>query len=53
VGISVETTVMNFPFMTLRNNKERPEPVLFCANELIGSNPKSVKPALEKLFVKK
>jgi UDP-N-acetylglucosamine 2-epimerase (non-hydrolysing) len=49
-GITEETTVMGVPCMTLRNNTERPETVDVGTNELIGTNPKSIKPALEKLF---
>ena len=49
-GITEETTVMGVPCMTLRDNTERPETVNVGTNELIGTNPKSIKPALEKLF---
>ena len=49
-GITEETTVMGVPCMTLRDNTERPETVDVGTNELIGTNPKSIKPALEKLF---
>lgn len=49
-GITEETTVMGVPCMTLRNNTERPETVQIGTNELIGTNPKSIKPALDKLF---
>lgn len=49
-GITEETTVMSVPCMTLRDNTERPETVDVGTNELIGTNPKSIKPALEKLF---
>jgi len=49
-GITEETTVMGVPCMTLRDNTERPETVDLGTNELIGTNPKSIKPALEKLF---
>ena len=49
-GITEETTVMGVPCMTLRDNTERPETVVVGTNELIGTNPKSIKPALEKLF---
>ena len=36
--------------MTLRDNTERPETVNVGTNELIGTNPNAIKPALEKLF---
>lgn len=49
-GITEETTVMGIPCMTLRNNTERPETVHLGTNELIGTDPKAIKPALEKLF---
>jgi UDP-N-acetylglucosamine 2-epimerase (non-hydrolysing) len=49
-GITEETTVMGVPCMTLRDNTERPETVHIGTNELIGTNPNAIKPALEKLF---
>ena len=49
-GITEETTVMGIPCMTLRNNTERPETVRIGTNELIGTDPKAIKPAMEKLF---
>lgn len=49
-GITEETTVMGIPCITLRENTERPETVTVGTNELIGTNPKAVKPALQKLF---
>jgi len=49
-GITEETTVMGVPCMTLRDNTERPETITIGTNELIGTDPKAVKPALEKLF---
>jgi len=49
-GITEETTVMGVPCMTLRDNTERPETVTIGTNELIGTNPNAIKPALEKLF---
>lgn len=49
-GITEETTVMGVPCMTLRDNTERPETVDVGTNELIGTNPNAIKPALEKLF---
>lgn len=49
-GITEETTVMGIPCMTLRDNTERPETVNVGTNELIGTNPNAIKPALEKLF---
>jgi UDP-N-acetylglucosamine 2-epimerase (non-hydrolysing) len=49
-GITEETTVMGVPCMTLRDNTERPETVHVGTNELIGTNPNAIKPALKKLF---
>ncbi len=49
-GITEETTVMGVPCITLRDNTERPETVKIGTNELIGTNPRAIKPALEKLF---
>jgi UDP-N-acetylglucosamine 2-epimerase (non-hydrolysing) len=52
-GITEETTVMGVPCMTLRDNTERPETVTEGTNELIGTNPKAIQPAMEKLFAGK
>ncbi|MBP5477261.1 MAG: UDP-N-acetyl glucosamine 2-epimerase [Paludibacteraceae bacterium] len=52
-GITEETTVMGVPCITLRDNTERPETCTVGTNELIGTNPKAVKPVLEKLFAGK
>lgn len=49
-GITEETTVMGIPCMTLRDNTERPETITIGTNELIGTNPKAIKPALKLLF---
>ncbi len=49
-GITEETTVMGIPCITLRDNTERPETCTIGTNELIGTNPNAIKPALNKLF---
>jgi len=49
-GITEETTVMGVPCITLRNNTERPETVEMGTNELIGTDPKNLPAAFEKLF---
>lgn len=49
-GITEETTVMGIPCITLRDNTERPETVDIGTNELIGTDPKNLPPAFEKLF---
>ena len=49
-GITEETTVMGVPCMTLRDNTERPETITEGTNELIGTNPNAIQPAMKKLF---
>ena len=49
-GITEETTVMGIPCMTLRDNTERPETITMGTNELLGTDPKMIQPAMEKLF---
>lgn len=49
-GITEETTVMGVPCLTLRDSTERPETVTTGTNELIGTNPAALGPALNKLF---
>ncbi len=49
-GITEETTVFGIPCLTLRENTERPETITQGTNELIGTNPKAIAPAMEKLF---
>ncbi len=49
-GITEEATVMHVPCMTLRDTTERPETITIGTNELLGTNPNAVKPALERLF---
>jgi UDP-N-acetylglucosamine 2-epimerase (non-hydrolysing) len=49
-GITEETTVMGIPCMTLRDNTERPETITEGTNELIGTDPKAIAPAMERLF---
>ena len=49
-GITEETTVMGVPCITLRDSTERPETVSIGTNELIGTDPKALKPTLDKLF---
>lgn len=49
-GITEETTVMGIPCMTLRDNTERPETVELGTNELLGTNPDAIAPAMDKLF---
>ncbi len=42
---------MGIPCITLRDNTERPETCTIGPNELIGTDPSDIKPALDKLFV--
>jgi UDP-N-acetylglucosamine 2-epimerase (non-hydrolysing) len=49
-GITEETTVMGVPCMTLRNSTERPETVTEGTNELLGTDPSAIGPAMQKLF---
>lgn len=49
-GITEETTVMSIPCLTLRDNTERPETITEGTNELIGTDPKLIGPALNTLF---
>ena len=52
-GITEEATVMGVPCMTLRNSTERPETVTLGTNELIGTDPAGLKPALDRVFAGK
>jgi UDP-N-acetylglucosamine 2-epimerase (non-hydrolysing) len=52
-GITEEATILGVPCLTLRNSTERPETVTVGTNELIGTDPESIKPALDKVFENK
>jgi UDP-N-acetylglucosamine 2-epimerase (non-hydrolysing) len=49
-GITEETTVLGVPCLTLRDNTERPETITIGTNELIGTNPDNLAPALARLM---
>jgi UDP-N-acetylglucosamine 2-epimerase (non-hydrolysing) len=49
-GITEETTVMGVPCMTLRDNTERPETCEIGTNELLGTDPDAILPAMDKLL---
>lgn len=49
-GVTEEASVMNVPCMTLRDNTERPETISLGTNELVGTDPKALKPYLDTLF---
>lgn len=52
-GITEETTVLGIPCMTLRDNTERPETVTLGTNELVGTDPANIPPAMKRLFAGK
>jgi UDP-N-acetylglucosamine 2-epimerase (non-hydrolysing) len=49
-GVTEETSVMNVPCVTLRNNTERAETIHMGTNELVGTDPKKLKPYLDKIM---
>lgn len=49
-GITEETTVLGIPCITLRDNTERPETCTIGTNELVGTNPENMKPALRRIM---
>ena len=49
-GITEEATVLQVPCLTLRDTTERPETITLGTNELIGTDPAKLKPALDRLF---
>ena len=49
-GVTEETTVMGVPCMTLRTTTERPETITMGTNELLGTDPASIRPALDRVF---
>lgn len=49
-GVTEEATVMGIPCMTARDTTERPETVTVGTNELIGTDPEMLRPALAKLL---
>lgn len=49
-GVTEEATVMGIPCMTLRNTTERPETCSIGTNELLGTDPKNIAPAMARLF---
>lgn len=49
-GITEEASILRVPCLTLRDNTERPETITLGTNELIGTNPKNIKPYLDILF---
>ena len=49
-GITEETTYMKIPCLTLRDNTERPETIILGTNQLVGTDPKNIKLAIDKIF---
>lgn len=49
-GVTEETTYLNIPCITLRDNTERPETITEGTNELVGRSPDKIKVALEKIL---
>jgi len=49
-GITEETTMLGVPCLTLRDSTERPETISTGTNELLGTNPEAIAPAMKKLF---
>ncbi len=49
-GIQEETTALGVPCLTLRDNTERPVTISEGTNQLLGSDPKAIAPAVRKLL---
>jgi UDP-N-acetylglucosamine 2-epimerase (non-hydrolysing) len=49
-GITEEATVLGIPCLTLRDSTERPETVTVGTNELIGTDPAAVPPAMRRVL---
>ena len=49
-GITEEASMLRVPCLTLRDNTERPETITLGTNELVGTDPKALKPYLDILF---
>lgn len=52
-GVTEEATVLGVPCMTLRDSTECPETVTVGTNQLIGTDPSGLEPALNNLFAGK
>lgn len=48
-GITEEASVLDVPCITLRNSTERTETITMGTNELVGTDPKKLKPYLAKI----
>ena len=49
-GITEETTVLDIPCLTLRDNTERPETINLGTNQIVGSKPEAIVKSLKHLF---
>lgn len=49
-GVTEEATVLRVPCLTLRTTTERPETVSVGSNELLGTDPAAIAPALDRVF---
>jgi UDP-N-acetylglucosamine 2-epimerase (non-hydrolysing) len=49
-GITEEATYLGIPCLTLRDSTERPETITIGTNELIGTNPDKLGPALARVL---
>ncbi len=49
-GVTEEASVMNVPCLTLRDSTERAETIHLGTNELVGTDPKNLKPYLDKIL---
>ena len=49
-GMQEETTALGVPCLTLRDSTERPETITVGTNELLGTDPAALRPALDRLF---
>ena len=49
-GVTEEASVMNVPCVTLRDNTERAETIHLGTNELVGTDPKKLRPYLDKIM---
>lgn len=48
-GITEEATMLGIPCLTLRDTTERPETVEIGTNELLGTNPSAIAPAMTRV----
>ena len=49
-GVTEEASVMNVPCLTLRDSTERAETIHLGTNELVGTDPKNLKPYLDQIL---